>query len=485
MGERRRDGRPWRIAVVGAGPAGCYATQALLRSGLDVSVDVVERLPSPHGLVRYGVAPDHWTVKSKALTFDAILADPRVRDLGNVAVGRDLDHDELRAHYDAVLYAYGASDDRRLGIPGEDLPGSLSATEFVAWYNAHPDHAGLGPPLGGRARRVAVVGMGNVALDVTRMLVLDPDRLARTDMADYAIESLRRTGVREIHLLGRRGPSQASFTPKELVEVAELPGVELVVDPADLERDRVGRQADASAARKAARNVELFGELAATGGPRRTRSRSGPRLGRLGWLGRRRWHGRRTRVHLHFFVSPVEVLGDDRVRRLRLERNRLAADGERLRAVGTGRYEQLDIDLLLRSVGYRGTALPGVPFDERRGVVPNVDGRVTTLAGQPVPGEYTSGWVRRGPSGVIGTNKVDAEETVQALVADTESGALPQAAAPEAAAIDTLLASRGVRVVRFDDWRRLAKTERRLGSRHRKAAAKFTDIDAALAAALQ
>ncbi len=448
--------RPLRVAVVGAGPAGCYATQALLRSGLDVCVDVIERLPSPHGLVRYGVAPDHWTVKSKALVFDAILADPRVRYLGNVTVGRDLSVVELHRHYDAVLYAYGASGDRRLGIPGEELPGSLSATEFVAWYNAHPDHAGLAPPLGRQARRVAVIGMGNVALDVTRMLVLDPDRLARTDMADYAVDALRQTRVREIHILGRRGPSQAGFTPKELVEVAELPGVELVVDPAALARDQLGPHPDARSARNARRNVELFGQYAAAAGSRRL------------------WGGRRVRVQLHFFVSPVEVLGDDQVNGLHLEHNDLVATGDRLRAAGTGRYTHLDADLLLRSVGYRGTALPGVPFDDRRGVVPSRGGRVTTPTGEPVPGAYTSGWVRRGPSGVIGTNKVDAEETVRALVADAEARALPQAAAPEPTTVDALLAERGVQVVHFADWQRLAKTERLLGSRHHRPAAKFT-----------
>ena len=457
---------PARVAVIGAGPAGFYATQALLRSRRSIQVDLLERLPVPHGLVRYGVAPDHPVVKSKAYTFDRILQDERVRYFGNVAFGQDLTHDELKRHYDAVIYTVGASEDRSLDIFGEDLPGSLSATEFIAWYNAHPDRANLAPPLD--ARHAAVVGMGNVALDVTRALLKDPDALDATDMAPYAVDALRNSKITDVHILGRRGPSQANFTPKELREVAELPGVEMVVDSADLRVDQVGSSGDPLTAKKAARNVELFTEFA------KSRRPAAPRrpFGKL---------HQSKRVHIHFFASPVEVLGDRKVESLRLERNRLEPKGERLSAVGTGEFKHLEVGLLLRSVGYRSRPLPDVPFDERRGVIPNAVGRVTTSEGDVVQGEYTSGWVRRGPSGVIGTNKMDAEEVVAHLLADLPS--LPRPAYPEPEAVDRLLTARNVCYVTKAGWGRIRQAERRAGGMARRRALKFAEVEAMLGAA--
>ncbi len=448
---------PLRVAVIGAGPAGFYATHALLKSGIRVSVDLFERLPSPYGLVRYGVAPDHPVVKSKSVTFDLILKHEAVHYFGNVTFGQDITYDEVKRHYDAVIYTVGASSDKSLGIPGEDLPGSLSATKFVAWYNAHPDHADLDPPLS--ARHAAVIGMGNVALDVTRALLKDPDALAESDMAGYAVDALRRSRVTDVHILGRRGPSQANFTPKELREVGELPDVDIVVDPADLEADQEGTFEDELKAKKTRRNVELFTEYSRVHKP-----------------------GAEKRVHIHFFVSPVEVQGDGRVQGLKLERNRLEPKGERLSAVGTGEYERLDIGLLLRSVGYRSQPLPNVPFDEERGVISNKGGRVITLEGNIVPGEYTSGWVRRGPSGVIGTNKTDAEETVRHLLEDLLN--LPLAQNPNPLAVNALLQHKGVRYVTKEDWRRIDRAERRAGGlQNRRWRAKFSSVEAMLEAA--
>lgn len=437
---------PLRVAIIGAGPAGFYAAQALTKSPF-ATADIFERLPSPYGLVRYGVAPDHPTVKSKARAFDLILRHKRVRYFGNVMFGSDLTHEEVKKHYDAVIYTVGASRDKSLGIPGEDLPGSLSATAFIAWYNAHPDRADLNPPLD--TKHVAVIGMGNVALDVTRALLKDPDELDKTDMAPYAVEALRRSHVTDVHILGRRGPSQASFTPKELREVAELPGVEMVVDPADLAADRVGTFENERSARNAARNLELFTEY--------SRPSSSTESGT-------------KRVHIHFFVSPVGVIGAERVQALRLERNRLEPKDGRLGVVGTGRFEHLEVGLLLRSVGYRSQPLEGVPFDDQRGVIPNVGGRVTTSEGETVPGEYTSGWVRRGPSGVIGTNKTDAEETVRHLLKDAATLAQPHTRTD----IALLLERKGVRYVTLGDWQRIVNTERRNGERAGRQSLKFS-----------
>ena len=455
----KHSSRLLRVAIIGAGPAGFYATHALLKNGGKVSVDLFERLPSPYGLVRYGVAPDHPVVKSKSVTFDLILKHEAVRYFGNVSFGKDITYDELKRHYDAVIYTVGASSDKSLGIPGEDLPGSLSATEFVAWYNAHPDHADLNPPLD--SSHAAIIGMGNVALDVTRALLKDPDALAESDMAGYAVDALRHSSVTDVHILGRRGPSQANYTPKELREVGELPGVDVVVNPADLEADQEGTFEDALEAKKTRRNVELFTEYSGRHKP-----------------------GANKRAHIHFFVSPTEVRGDSRVQGLKLEQNRLESKGERLSAIGTGKFEHLDIGLLLRSVGYRSQPLPNVPFDDKRGVIPNEGGRVTTLEGDVVLGEYTSGWVRRGPSGVIGTNKTDAEETVRHLLEDLPT--LPFAQDPDPQAVNRILEEKGVRYVTAAGWRRIDRAERRAGGlQNRRWRAKFSSVEAMLEAEVE
>lgn len=440
---------PLRVAIIGAGPSGLFAADALLKSRDDVRIDVFDRLPTPFGLVRYGVAPDHARIKSVTKAFEKTCADPRVRFFGNVAFGSDLTLADLGRHVHAVILAVGASSDRSLGIPGEDLGGSMSATEFVAWYNGHPDFACLRPPLD--SRRVAVVGMGNVAVDVTRILAKSVSELEQTDIADHALEVLRDSRVEDVYMLGRRGPAQAKWTTKELRELGELANADIVVDPAELELDPASEAAVAES-RPLNKNMEVlrgFAEQPLTGKPRR--------------------------VHLRFFVSPLELRGEHgRVRSVTLGRNRLTDRGDGyLSAADTGERERLEVDWLLRSVGYRGVPIPGVPFDARRGVVPNEDGRVLNGDGKALSGTYVAGWIKRGPSGVIGTNKADAMETVRALLADP----LPAPADASDDAIPALLRSRDVRPVNWNGWLALDRSETEAGAPHGRPRVKVTDMN--------
>ena len=428
---------PLRVAVVGAGPAGFFTVEALLKSAeLPVSIDLFNRLPTPYGLVRDGVAPDHQSIKRVTARYDRIADDPAVRYFGNVTFGVDLSREDLRRHYHQVVYAVGAQADRRLDIPGEDFEGSHPATEFVAWYNGHPDFADRTFDLG--HERAVVVGNGNVAVDVARILVTDPEILAATDIADHALETLRASRVREVVMLGRRGPAQAKFTSVELKELGRIPNVDVIVDPSDLELDAASAEA-AARSRVATRNLEILGELAG-----RAPSGSGRRL------------------VLRFLTSPVEIVGDGgSVQGVRIERNRLVSTRTGyLRSEGTGDIEELPAGLVLRSVGYRGVPLSDVPFDSGRCVIPNLAGRVTEEpGGEVVPGEFAAGWIKRGPSGIIGTNKPDAAETVDAMLEEVEQGGVRQPENPEPSAIDALLESRGVRFVTFGDWRRLDEAE--------------------------
>src|SRR5436190_4038007 len=394
---------PLRVAVVGSGPAGFYAAGALLGADIPVEVDMIERLPTPWGLVRLGVAPDHPKIKSVSRAFEKIAARDGFRFLGNVEVGRDVHHDELLELYDAVVYAVGAQSDRRMGIPGEDLPGSWAATEFVAWYNGHPDFQELSFDLAGE--RAVVIGNGNVAVDVARMLALTPDELAPTDTTDAGIDAFNGAGVREIVMVGRRGPAQAAFTTPELIELGELAGADVIVDPEDLE----GAEPHDT---NSERNLAVLREYAA-----------------------REPEGKPKRLVLQFLRSPVEISGGGRVEAIDLVRNRLEADASgALRAVPTGERETVPAGIVFRSVGYRGVALPGVPFDEETGTVPNERGRVS-------PGVYVAGWIKRGPSGVIGTNKKDAAETVELLLEDLRDAPRKGRAAAE---VEALLLERGV-----------------------------------------
>jgi ferredoxin/flavodoxin---NADP+ reductase len=410
-----------RVAIVGSGPAGFYAAGALLGGEEPVEVDMFERLPTPWGLVRLGVAPDHPKLKSVSRAFERIAERPGFRFLGNIEIGRELMHDDLVRLYDAVIYAVGAQTDRRLGIPGEDLPGSWAATEFVAWYNGHPDYQGLVFDLD--VERAVVIGVGNVALDVARMLALTPEELAPTDSTDASIASIGSSSIREIVVVGRRGPAQAAFTTPELSELGELAGADVIVDPADLEG---AEPTDTNSQR----NVEVLKQFAA-----------------------RVPAGKPKRIVLRFFASPVAILGAERVEGVELVRNTLDAD---LRAVPTDEHETLACGLVFRSVGYRGVELPGLPFDERSGTIANEAGRVA-------PGVYCAGWIKRGPTGVIGTNKKDATETVELLLADLRHSPRKGTTAED---VDACLDERGIRRVLYSGWLSIDEIERAAGEPH-------------------
>src|SRR6266498_5667189 len=400
---------PLRVAVVGSGPAGFYAAGALLDADVPVEVDMIERLPTPWGLVRLGVAPDHPKLKSVSRAFERIAEKPGFRFFGNVEVGRDLSHADLLQLYDAVVYAFGAQTDKRLGIPGEDLAGSWSATEFVAWYNGHPDYQELQFDLD--VERAVVIGNGNVALDVARMLALTPEELAPTDTTDPAMEAIGESAIREILVVGRRGPAQASWTTQELKEMGELAGADVAVDAADLELD-----AESEAALEhdtnARRNMEVLRIFAA-----------------------RAPTGKAVTLRFLFFRSPVAIHGDGKVEEIEVVRNRLEEQNGRLVAVPTDEHETLECGLVYRSVGYRGVGLPDLPFDERGGTILNEGGRIV---GEPRA--YCAGWIKRGPTGIIGTNKKDATETIKLLLDDAREGRLIHKDAATAEAVDALLA---------------------------------------------
>jgi ferredoxin--NADP+ reductase len=455
--------QPLRVAVIGAGPAAFYAADHLLKQpALNVEVDMFDRLPAPHGLVRYGVAPDHPKIKTVTRAYDATAAHPRFRFFGNVELGRHVALDDLRRHYHQVVFATGAQTDRRMGIPGEDLAGSHPATEFVAWYNGHPDYCACQFDLS--VERAAVVGVGNVAIDVARMLVRTPEELEATDVADYALDALRQSRVREVFLLGRRGPAQAAFTNPEIKEIGEMADADVIVRPDEVALDPLSQaELDAGHDRELVRKVEILQGYAI-----------------------RKPEGRARRLNVRFLVSPVEIIGDaeGRVTRLRLVRNALVADDKgKIAAKATGEFEDLDVGLVFRSVGYLGVPLPGVPFHERWGVIPNEKGRVidpgTSL---PVPGLYVAGWIKRGPSGVIGTNKPDAVETVTAMIEDVASGAVGEPLQPEAGAAEAFVRARQPDAVSYADWRALDALELANGKSCGRPRLKYTTVEGMLAA---
>ncbi|MCY4399629.1 MAG: FAD-dependent oxidoreductase [Gemmatimonadetes bacterium] len=461
-----------RTAIVGAGPAGFFTAEALLKGGTAVAVDIINSLPTPFGLVRDGVAPDHQAIKSVARVYQKILARDEVRYFGNVTLGRDVTVDELRSRYDQIVYAVGAQSDRRLNIPGEDLEGSHPALRFVAWYNGHPGFRDAEFDLG--CEDVVVIGNGNVAIDVARILVLSLDRLATTDIADHALEALRKSRVKRVTLLGRRGPVQASFTNPELREFGRLDGVCAEVDASELETDAASLAALEGNAVKT-RNMNTLRGYAGVGADG---ARDGDRV-----------------VRFRFLVSPLEVVGEGgRVTGVRIERNRLVeqADGY-MRAMGTGETETLPCGMMIRSVGYRGAPVPGVPFDEARGIVPNEGGRVLAAAGsaETVPGEYVVGWAKRGPSGVIGTNKADAAGTVALMGEDREGGVFAGgrrvggggAGTGGDEGLPALLRERGVHWVDNEGWERLDAHETARGKVQGRPRVKLCSIAEMLEAA--
>jgi ferredoxin--NADP+ reductase len=463
MGRPGTTGHPLRVAVVGAGPAGFYTAEHLLRQdALAVEVDVFDRLPTPYGLVRFGVAPDHQKIKNVTATFDRTAAHPRFRFFGNVEVGKAVTVDDLRAHYHQVVFTTGAQTDRRMGIPGEDLARSHPATDFVAWYNGHPDYRE--PRFDLSQERVAVVGVGNVAIDVVRILCRTPEELAATDIADDALEALRESRVREVHLLGRRGPLQAAFTTPELRELGDLPGATVTAVPEEVELDPLSRaELERGGDRVGAKKVEILREYA-----------------------RRTPGGRPRTIVFRFLVSPVELRGNEagQVVGLRLVRNALAPTAAgTLQARPTGRYEDLEVGLVFRSVGYRGVPIPGVPFHDAWGVVLNERGRVLDPDSRtPRVGEYVAGWIKRGPTGVIGTNKPDAAETVACMLEDAGQGRTLVPTEPEAAAALALVRQRQPLFVSWADWRRLDEIEVARGRPLGRPRVKFTRVEEMLAA---
>ena len=430
-----------RVAVIGSGPAGFYAAGQLLAAEQPIAVDMYDRLATPWGLVRAGVAPDHPKIKSVTRVFEKIAANPRFRFHGNVEVGVDLSHEELASAYHAVLYAIGSPTDRRLGIPGEDLPGSHAATEFVAWYNGHPDYADLSFDLS--VQRAVVIGNGNVALDVARMLALTPQELASTDTADHAIQALAHSAVREIVVLGRRGPAQAAYTNPELRELGEMQDADVVVDPDEVSLDPHSRALIDSDATDITtkRNVQIVADFAQLPPPSKSR-----------------------RITLRFLLSPVEIIGHERVEGVRVVHNQLVAEENgRLSASPTGESEVIAAGLVLRSIGYRGSPVPGVPFDEQRATIHNQHGRVTRVGtNDTLPGVYAAGWIKRGPSGVIGTNKKCAHETVDLLLSDLREGRLPEPTRAPAELLETLT-EHGLEVVDYSGWEAIDSHERALG----------------------
>lgn len=440
-----------RAAIIGAGPSGFYASSQLLAE--DFAVDLYDILPVPYGLVRFGVAPDHPKIKNVTRVYEKTAAHEDFRYFGGVALGRDVSRRDLLDRYAAVVYCTGTSSDNRLGIDGEDLPGSHPATEFVAWYNGHPDFAGHSFDLS--AERAVVIGNGNVAIDVARMLVLDPEEIAPTDTADHAAAALAASNVKEVVLLGRRGPAQAAFTNPELLELGELKRADVIVDPADLELDSASaawlesEEADATARK----NVEILREYS-----------------------QREPTGKSHRVVLKFLSSPLRVVGDERVEAIEVGRNRIeAAEGGALRAVSTGESETIECGLVFRSIGYRGEPLDDVPFDSDRGLIRNDGGRVCGEDGRPLAGEYCAGWIKRGPSGVIGTNKRDAADTVARIIEDRDAGKLNTPTAegdPE-----EFVRDRVPGYTSWEGWGLIDRHEQELGAAKGRPRVKLTDVE--------
>jgi ferredoxin--NADP+ reductase len=443
--------RPYHVAIVGSGPSGFFAAASLLKAAdasenIDVAVDMLEMLPTPWGLVRSGVAPDHPKIKSISKQFEKTAEDSRFRFFGNVVVGEHVEAAELADRYDAVVYAVGAQSDRSLNIPGEELPGSVAAVDFVGWYNAHPSFERSTPDLSGT--RAIVVGNGNVALDVARILVTDPDVLGQTDIADHALESLRPCGVDEVVIIGRRGPLQTAFTTLELRELADLEGVDVIVDPAQLEG--ISDEDAAAVGKTTKQNIKVLRDYA----------QRAPRPGH-------------RRIVFRFLTSPIEIKGDGKVESIVLGRNELVSDESgRVAAKDTGEREELPAQLVVRSVGYRGVPTPGLPFDERSATIPNTDGRV-----QGSRNEYVVGWIKRGPTGVIGTNKKDSQDTIDTLLNDLAvAEELADFPDDHAGKLADWLASRQPKLITSAHWEVIDRHERAAGEPHGRPRVKLPSL---------
>jgi ferredoxin--NADP+ reductase len=450
-------GNPLRVAIIGSGPSGFYAADHLLKQpDVAVEIDMFDRLPTPFGLVRGGVAPDHPKIKSVTKLYDRIAQNPNFHFYGHVEFGTDIVYRDLVEHYHAIIYAVGAQTDRRMDIPGEDLSGSHPATEFVAWYNAHPDYCDYEFDL--TAENVAVVGLGNVAMDVIRILASTPEELAETDIADYALESLRQSKVKNIFVLGRRGPAQAAFTNPEIKELGELSDADVIVAAQEVQLDEYSQKfVDSGEDKVAAKNVEILRQYAERGDT-----------------------GKPRKIIMRFLVSPTEITGTDKVESIKIVRNELFPDEKgNLKPRATGEFETIPVGLVFRSVGYQGVPLPGVPFNEKWAVIPNDKGRVLTSAkdGQQLFGSYVVGWIKRGPSGIIGTNKPDSVETVEMLLEDLRAGHLLDPAEPEPNTIGEMLDKQHVRYVTYQDWLVLDRIEQERGAARNAPRLKFSRVD--------
>lgn len=455
MAEIGTEYNPLRVAIVGSGPAGFYTVSNFFKhKDLVVELDMFDRLPTPFGLVRAGVAPDHQKDKSVMRAYDKSAANPNFRFFGNVEYGSHIKLADLKAHYHQIIFTTGAPVDRNLDIPGENLIGSHSATEFVAWYNGHPDFAHLTFDLSQES--VAIVGMGNVAMDVARILSKTPEELAETDMADYALEALRASKVKQVYLLGRRGPAQAAFTAPEIKEMGELFDSDVTVLADEAVVDAHSQQyLKANPDKNAEKNIAYVTDYAA-----RERTKKSKLL------------------TVRFLVSPVELLGEDgRVRAVKLVKNEayLSDDGS-VRPRATEVFEELPAGLVFRSVGYKGVPLPEVPFHENWGTIDNDKGRVQTADGEQVTGLYTAGWIKRGPTGVIGTNKTDAQETVQCMVEDLAVGKILEPADASREAVDALVRGRQPEAISYDDWKRIDAKEIEHGEAQKRPRVKFTNV---------
>lgn len=451
---------PLRVAVFGSGPAGFYACEELLKQeDVSVKVDLFDRLPTPFGLVRGGVAPDHQKIKSVTRLFDRTAGREGFRFMGNVAFGTDIDLGTVLGHYHQALFCTGAEADRRMGIPGEDLPGSHPATEFVAWYNGHPDYRDKVFDLS--VESVAVVGNGNVAMDVARILARPVDELAKTDIADYALDALRKSRIKTIYLLGRRGPAQAAFTNPEIRELCDMQEADLVLRAQDLKLDEVNSEFLAEQKDPVhKRNLEALNKQLEKGEGNQEK-----------------------KIRALFFVSPVELSGEGHLQKVKLEKNRLLKDDKGgYRARGTGEFEEIEAQMIFRSIGYKGTPLPDLPFNDSWGVIPNDDGRVTDESGEAMPRLYVAGWIKRGPSGVIGTNKPCSIGTVRNMLADLPSLSQPDAFAADEGAILKLLHNKGVKVVNYEEWKQLDAMEVERGKSQQRPRNKFTTVSEMLVA---
>lgn len=447
---------PLRVAIVGSGPSGFYATEALIKSKITVTIDMLERLPAPYGLVRNGVAPDHQKLKQAIQLYDKIAESAQFNFLGNVTAGRDISIAELRESHHAIIFTCGAESDRKLGVPGEDLHGSYTATEFVGWYNGHPDYRNREFDL---SHEVAVIiGQGNVAADVARILAKTVDELKHTDIAQHALDVLAASKIREIHVIGRRGPAQAKFTPKELREFGELADCDPIVNPDDLALNTASQAELADKSNVGNLKVyQLFKEFS-----------------------ERQVPDKRRRCHFRFLLGPVELAGAGKLQKVILEKNALTGEPMNQSARGTGEKIELEAGILFRSIGYKGIPIPGLPFDNKRGVITNTLGRITEN-GNVIPGLYTAGWIKRGPTGIIGTNRADSVETVEALLQDFGLANHEQQSKPGINRLLPLLNERKVRYVTYAEWKKIDAREVELGTPRGKPREKFTYITEMLA----